>query len=75
MIRARPGARDMTPREIRLGGPLFDSASGQLIPWLTRRRDVLAESLRGLLSAETPDEELIAQVREDIAFYNDRINR
>ena len=50
-------------------------ASGQLIPWLTRRRDVLAESLHGLLSAETPDEELIAQVREDIAFYNDRINR
>ncbi len=75
VIRARPGARDMTPREIRLGGPLFDSASGQLIPWLTRRRDVLAESLHGLLSAETPDEELIAQVREDIAFYNDRINR
>ena len=51
VIRARPGARDMTPREIRLGGPLFDSASDQLIPWLTRRRDVLAESLRGLLSA------------------------
>ena len=75
VIRARPGARNMTPREIRLGGPLFDSASGQLIPWLTRRRDVLAESLHGLLSAETPDEELIAQVREDIAFYNDRINR
>ena len=75
VIRARPGARNMTPREIRLGGPLFDSASGQLIPWLTRRRDVLAESLRGLLSAETPDEELIAQVREDIAFYNDRISR
>ena len=75
VIRARPGARDMTPREIRLGGPLFDSASGQLIPWLTRRRDVLAESLHGLLSAETPDEELIAQVREDIAFYNDRISR
>ena len=75
VIRARPGARNMTPREIRLGGPLFDSASGQLIPWLTRRRDVLAESLHGLLSAETPDEELIAQVREDIAFYNDRISR
>ena len=75
VIRARPGARDMTPREIRLGGPLFDSASDQLIPWLTRRRDVLAESLHGLLSAETPDEELIAQVREDIAFYNDRISR
>ena len=75
VIRARPGAWNMTPREIRLGGPLFDSASDQLIPWLTRRRDVLAESLHGLLSAETPDEELIAQVREDIAFYNDRINR
>ena len=73
VLRARPGAAEMTPREIRLGGPLFDSASGQLIPYLRRRRDVLQEKLNGLRSAGMPDKEQIALLREDIAFYNERI--
>ena len=73
VLRARPGAAEMTPREIRLGGPLFDSASDQLIPYLRRRRDVLQEKLNGLRSAGMPDEEQIALLREDIAFYNERI--
>jgi len=73
VMRARPGVRPMTPREIRLGGPLFSSASDQLIPWLIRRRDVLQDKLRGLVSAEVPDRELIAQVREDVDFYNESI--
>ena len=74
VIRARPGAVEMTPRAVRLGGPLFDSSSDCLIPYLTRRRDVLQEKLKGLLSAGTPDEKQITQLREDIAFYNERIN-
>ena len=73
VIRARPGAADLSPREIRLGGPLFDSASDQLIPFLIRRRDVLDEKLQGLLTAEKQEESLINQVREDIAFYESRI--
>ena len=73
MLRARPGAADLSPREIRLGGPLFDSASDQLIPYLIRRRDVLDEKLQGLLTAEKQEESLINQVREDIAFYESRI--
>ena len=73
VLRARPGAVEMTPREIRLGGPLFDSSSDCLIPYLSRRRDVLQEKLKGLLSAGTPDEKQIAQLREDIAFYSERI--
>ena len=73
VLRARPGAADLSPREIRLGGPLFDSASDQLIPYLIRRRDVLDEKLQGLLTAEKQDESLINQVREDIAFYESRI--
>jgi len=75
VLRARAGAAEMSPREIRLGGPLFSSGSDQLIPYLTRRRDVLQEKLTGLLTAEEPDEPLIAQVREDIAFYDSKINR
>ena len=73
VLRARPGTAKMTPGEIRLGGPLFNSASDQLIPYLSRRRDVLQEKLRGLLSAEAPDEALITQVREDIALYESKI--
>ena len=75
VLRARTGAAEMSPREIRLGSPLFNSGSDQLIPYLTRRRDVLQEKLTGLLTAEEPDDSLIAQVREDIAFYDSKINR
>ena len=75
VMRARPGALSVTPQEIRLGGPLFESGSDQLIPWIKRRREVLESSLRGLLSAETPDEELIARVREDIGAYDDFIRK
>ena len=71
VLRARPGKKEISPREIRLGGPLFSSASDQLVPYLARRRDVLEAKLRGLLSAGTPDEPLISQLREDIAFYNE----
>ena len=74
VLRARPGAREMTPREIRLGGPLFASASDQLLPCLSRRRDVLREKLDGLLSAGEPEEALIVQLREDIAYYSRQID-
>ena len=74
VLRARPDEKKLSSREIRLGGPLFASASDQLIPYLTRRRDVLSDKLRGLLTAENPDESLIAEVRDDIAFYNEYIN-
>ncbi len=75
VMRARPGSRPVTPREIRLGGPLFDSASEQLIPYVKRRKEVLESSLRGLLCSEKPDPELIARVREDIDTYDDFIGK
>ena len=75
VLRARPGACSLTPRELRLGGPLFQSASPQLVPYLTRRREVLQDKLRGLVSADKPEEDLIAQVREDIAFYDGYIGK
>ena len=75
MLRARPGVRPLTPREIRLGGPLFGSSSPWLIPYLTRRREVLEHKLKGLISAESPDTGLISQVREDIAFYDESIRK
>ena len=75
VLRARPGVCPLTPRELRLGGPLFESQSSQLIPYLTRRREVLQDKLRGLVSADKPEESLIAQVREDIAFYDGMIGK
>ena len=73
VMRARPGAVTMSEQEVRLGGPLFDSASDQLIPYLTRRRDLLLDRLRGLASAENPDDKLIEQARADKEAYNDFI--
>ena len=75
VIVARPGAEPLSPREIRLGGPLFQSASDQLLPYLSRRRDVLQAKLNGLLRAESPDRELIDRVREDIVFYSRQIQK
>ena len=75
VLRARPGARPVTPREIRLGGPLFHSASDQLIPYLKRKQEVLESGLRGLLRAASQDSRLIEQVREDIRCYDDFIKK
>lgn len=76
VLRARPGGHvPLSQREIRLGGPLFESSSEYLIPYLSRRRDVLEEKLHGILSAGQPDQNLILQLREDIAFYNDFIRK
>ena len=74
VLRARPGAAELTPREIRLGGPLFESASDHLIPYHSRRRDVLQEKLKGLLTADESDETLISQIREDLAYYDSCIH-
>ena len=73
VLRARPGRKEVSDREIRLGGLLFDSASPQLVPYLARRRSVLEEKLSGLLAAREPDASLIARLRDDIAFYTARI--
>ena len=73
VLRARPGAGALSPREIRLGGPLFASSSPQLIPYLAKRRDVLQAQLRGLRSAGCPDPEMIRLVEDDIHFYENFI--
>ena len=70
VLRARPGAAELSAREIRLGGPLFESGSPQLLPYLARRRDVLQARLSGLASAGEPDDEEISLLREDIEFYD-----
>ena len=70
VLRARPGAAPLTDQQVRLGEPIFSSASPVLRPYLSRRREVLAVQLKGLLSASSPNEPLIAQTRSDIAFYD-----
>lgn len=65
---ARPGAAEMSGRELRLGGPLLRSESPVLVPFLLRRREVLQARLRGLLSASLPNLPAISQLREDLSF-------
>ena len=74
VMRARPGKEDLSPREIRLGKPLFASSSPELFPYLKRRKEVLSVSLSGLVTAGEPDRALIAQVEEDIAAYKQALN-
>jgi len=71
VLRARPGAAPLTDRQIRLGGPLFDSDSAVLRPFLQRRREVLQSKRKGLLSASVPDEPQIRLLQSDIDFYTD----
>ncbi len=70
VLRARPGEASLTDREIRLGGPLFSSASPVLVPFLRRRREVLLESIRGLSSASEPDTARLDILRGDLEFYD-----
>ena len=70
VLRARPGAAPLTERQIRLGGPLFESASPVLVPFVQRRKEVLQARLKGLLSASAADPSEIALLQSDLEFYN-----
>ena len=69
VLRARPGKKAMTDREIRLGGPLFSSESEMLVPFLQRRKEVLKERLKGVSSATAPNESELLLLKSDLDFY------
>ncbi|MBO7662514.1 MAG: SAM-dependent methyltransferase [Clostridia bacterium] len=73
LLRAVPGREELTDQEIRLGKPLFSSASPVLLPFLRRRREVLLCTLNGLRSSVHPDEARNALLLEDLAFYDRKI--
>jgi len=75
VLLAREGAVPVTEQEIRLGGPLFQSRSPVLASYLQRRKEVLQERLRGLLSATVPRESEIFLVRQDLVFYDSFLNQ
>ena len=68
VLRARPGKQELSPRDIRLGGPLFASSSAQLRPYLRRRCDVLRARLEGLRSSPEAAGEVLRELEDDIAF-------
>ncbi len=74
VLRARPGgAGALSPRQVRLGGPLFTSASPFLRPYLAWQREILAARLAGLARLQTPDASQTARMvclQEDIAFLD-----
>ena len=69
-LRARPGAEELTPRQVRMGVRLADSGSPLLPGFLARRREVLGERVRGLETASSPDREELRLLREDLAEYD-----
>ena len=64
----------MSGREIRLGGPLFRSASPVLVPFLCRRKDILSRRLSGLLAASAPDHDSIRMLQGDIQYLEQQIS-
>ncbi len=70
VLRARPGSGALSDQEIRLGGPLFSSASPVLYAFVLRRRDVLQKHLCGIRSSAVPDESEIRLLEKDLLFYN-----
>lgn len=75
VLRAVPGKREISAREIRLGGPLFSSRSAFLLPFLQRRHQILSARLAGLLSASDPDDTAISLLRSDMDYLSGQIAR
>lgn len=75
VLRARPGFAPLSGREIRLGGPLFDSRSPVLPRFLDRRRQILSVRLAGVRRAADPDPAEMLQLSSDIAYLNEMIAR
>ena len=73
VLRARPGSRPMSDREIRLGGPLFFSSSPVLVPFLYRRKEILSIQLAGVDSAKQPDQAFFSQLQSDIQYLEHMI--
>ena len=75
VIRALPGAEQMSSREIRLGNMLFHSDSPYLVPFLQRRIRILSARLAGLRSASVPDKEAMTVLLSDIDYLSGQIAR
>lgn len=75
VMRARPGREELTERQIRMGVRLAESGSPLLEDWYRRRLVVLRERQKGLRSAAEPDEEMMAEIEEDIQAYRGLIEK
>lgn len=67
--RAEPGAENMTEMELRHGKLLFQNDSPLLRDYISWRTGVLEAHRKGLLQAREPDAAALAEVEEDLAFY------
>ena len=75
VLRARPGQETLSEAQLRTGVRLAESASPLLRPWFTRRLEILRAREKGLLSAAVPDAPLLAETREDIAVYQNLLEK
>ena len=71
--RAEAGFEDMSSMDIRYGGLLWQEDADMLGEYAAWRRRVLQDKERGLLAASVRDEEAIAEVQADIAWYTKKL--
>ena len=62
-------------RDVRLGGPLFQSKSPVLLPFLTRRKEILSVQLSGIASSSAPDQHKLSLLQDDIDYLEQKINK
>ena len=71
--RAEPGPQTLTEEDIRFGPMLMKSASPLLQAYAAWRIRVLEDKLRGMRSAQQPDEEAIAALMQQVAYYQTKL--
>ena len=71
--RAEAGLEDLSSIDIRYGRLLWQEEPSLLREYALWRRCVLQDKERGLLAANTPDEEAIREVQADIAWYTTKL--
>ncbi|MGN0779437.1 MAG: tRNA (adenine(22)-N(1))-methyltransferase [Aristaeellaceae bacterium] len=71
--RAEPGPAAMTAQELRYGSLLFDERTPLLREYLLWRLKVAEAKLSGLRVAAAPDGQAIAQAKQDIDFYQRKL--
>lgn len=71
--RAEPGAAAQTSEELRYGSLLWQDRSPLLAAYTSACIAKLERRLRGLQSAQSPDQVQIAEVEADIAYYKSQM--
>lgn len=73
--RCEPGEVSWTETDLRLGTLLLTNSLPEARQYLKKQVEVLRHKCQGLLSASTPNHELIAQIQADIALLTQVLSK